>query len=127
MSKSQQKTEQNRRAGLSDMEFHRKADDLIEKYAEESKDILQRQAKTIACHRKAGVVTREHVEEAKTIIKRSGHEYNSVKALTLFIGSAFFGAFVTSFMTELGGNTVFAIYIVLGFIGIILAFWSLWH
>jgi hypothetical protein len=82
---------------------------------------LVHQSKLIAFQRDDDLVTRNHVNEAFETINRQ-RETNWAQALLLAIGSAFFGAGVQGFITELSNNRPvwIAVYVVLAFAGMFL-------
>jgi hypothetical protein len=67
-----------------------------------------------------------HIEEAKDMVEGE-QKQNWSKELIMILGSAFFGAFLQGFITELstGRTWLIAIYTAIGFIGILMVFWGL--
>lgn len=84
------------------------------------------QAKILAFSQKANVVLSSHVDEALELLNSRKRESWS-RQISIVVGSAFFGASIQGFVSELSAGHAFlvAAYAVLGFIGMILVFWAL--
>ena len=107
------------------IEIHPKAKQLALECVDSYSTALIVQAKLIAYRDKAGVVIVNHVQEASEIIK-AREKQSTVRELLIIIGSAFFGAFIQGFITELstGNRTLIVIYTILGFLGISMVFFG---
>jgi len=107
-------------------ELHPQAERLAQAYIRDFATSLLLQAKILAYRRKADVVLSTHVEQAKDVIE-SERKQSWSRELVIILGSAFFGAFLQGFITELstGRTGLIAIYTAIGFIGILMVFWGL--
>ncbi len=102
------------------------AEKLLKEEADNYEASLLLQSKLIAFQRKDDLVLSNHVKEAKDVI-RAEWKQKWTRELMLVVGGALLGAFVQGFITELsnGNSALVVIYVLLGFIGMFLVFWSL--
>lgn len=79
-------------------------------------------AKTLAYERNDEVVLVNHVKEALTEMREKPRR-KRWKELVILIGGSFFGAFVQGFIAELanGNTTLVVVYVMLGFVGLVMA------
>ena len=102
------------------------AKEALKQYAKDYAAAILHNARLIAYRDHALEVKRVHIEEAIETINKSKKRPWS-RDLLITIGGALFGAFVQGFIQELSdGNTILiAVYVVLGFIGVLLVFQGL--
>lgn len=107
-------------------ELHPQAENLARQYIDDFASSLILQAKILAYRRKDDIVLSTHIEEALDAITKE-RKQNWTKELSIFVGAAFFGAFIQGFVTELnaGRTGLVAIYTIMGFVGMLLAFWGI--
>lgn len=107
-------------------ELHPQAEQLARAYIDEFADSLLLQSKVLAVIQKTEVVLSQQVEEARAIIIRE-EERAWPREFLIILGSAFFGAFLQGFLTELasGRGTLVAIYTIVGFAGMMMVFLGL--
>lgn len=113
--------QQTDEGGITRVPLHPAADDLIRWRVYQFAASLVHQAKLIAFMRDDDLVTRNHVNEALERLNRQ-RESSWLQALLLTIGSAFFGAGVQGFITEVSNNrpSWIVTYGVLALVGMIL-------
>lgn len=116
----------NQQIEAVNIELHPQAETLAQAHIRDFATSLLLQAKILAFRRKADIVLSTHIEEAKVIIE-SEKRQSWTRELIIILGGAFFGAFLQGFITELssGRMGLVAIYTAIGFIGILMVFWSL--
>lgn len=103
-------------------ELHQSASEKAQEYIDDFAAALVLQAKILAFRdKKAALVLRHHVEEAAEFIS-SGKKKDRLRELLKILGGVFFGAFVPGIMTSLPANDIqmTVIYIILGFVGMLL-------
>lgn len=108
------------------IELHPQAANLARELVNDFSISLLLQAKTMAFQQKADMVMSSHINEAREILQ-SEQKRNWSREIFMILGSAFLGAFIQGFTTELSsGNTfLIATYTVMGFIGMLMVFWGL--
>jgi hypothetical protein len=109
-----------------DIELHPQAEKQARQHVNNFATSLLLQAKIIAYRTKADAVLTNHIDEALDVITREKKQTWS-RELLIILGSAFVGAFIQGFISELSsGNTLLiTTYTVLGFIGMFMVFWGL--
>ena len=109
-----------------DIDLHPEAAKRAKQYVVEFATTLLLQAKLIAFRAKADVVLSNHIDEALDLITRDKRKTWS-RELLIILGSAFFGAFIQGFISELssGKASLVAIYTILGFVGMFMVFLGL--
>ncbi len=109
-------------------ELHPEAEKRAQAYIRDFATSLLLQAKILAFQRRANVVLSTHVEEAKDLVEGE-RQQSWLRQLVIILGSAFLGAFLQGFVTELSTEPpnpwVIAAYTAMGFIGIMAVFWGL--
>ena len=107
-------------------DLHPQAENLAYEFVNDFAVSLLLQAKTIAYQRKADVVMSSHIIEAREILQ-SEYRKNWFREILIVLGSAFLGAFIQGFTTELstGNSVLIAVYTAMGFSGMLMVFWGL--
>lgn len=109
-----------------DIDLHPQAMQKARKCVNDFAVALIMQAKTLAFLKKADLVLTIHVDEALEMLntKKQGSWFREI---AIIVGSAFFGAFIQGFVSELSSGNAFLIatYTVMGFVGIFAVFWGL--
>ena len=107
-------------------ELHSQAKKLVKQYINSFSESLILQAKVLAFRRGAELVLSNDVQDALEILSKERSK-KWIKQLLIILGSAFFGAFLQGFITELSRGNIFliAVYTFLGFMGMLLVFWGL--
>ena len=107
-------------------DLHPEAEKRAKQYVNDFATSLLLQAKIIAFRTKADVVLSNHVDEALDSINRDKKQTWS-RELLIILGSAFVGAFIQGFISELssGNSLLIATYTVLGFVGMFMVFLGL--
>lgn len=118
----------NKQREVLRVEFHEKAESEARKIVDHFSVSLIVQSKLVAYQKRAEQVLSSHVQQALDHINRNSAR-GWAREITIAVGSAFFGAFVPGFITELGaGRTAYvAVYTILGIFGIIMVAWGLQH
>jgi len=103
-----------------------RADSALKQYAKDYAAAILLNARLIAYRNNSEQIELSHVEKAIENISKTKKNLWS-KDLVITIGGALFGAFVQGFITELSnGNPILvAVYVILGFAGIMLVFWGI--
>ncbi len=98
----------------------------IQQYVRNYASLILLQARMIAINSKSASINVEHIDAAIDEIKVNRRN-RPKKELALIIGSSMFGAFVQGFITEIwnGNTTLIVIYVLCGFIGMIIVFMGL--
>jgi hypothetical protein len=109
-----------------DVELDPKAAHKARQYVNNFALALILQAKTLAFTKRAQVVTLAHMDHAFEILNENSQQA-WLRLFATLIGSAFFGAFVQGFLSELmaGQAYLMAAYTGLGFVGLLLVLWGL--
>ncbi len=102
------------------------AETALKQYAKDYAAAILLNAKIIAYRNNAKKIALSHVEEAIEHINKTKKRQWS-KDLLITVGGAFFGAFVQGFITELssGNSILVAVYVMLGFAGVLMVFWGI--
>jgi hypothetical protein len=114
---------QKRESKVEEYALHPQAEELARELATNYAASLVLQGKILAFQQRSDEVQSVHIEQARDII--SGEQKRGwTRELLLVFGSALVGAFIQGFITELsaGHQLLTAIYVVLGFIGMLLVF-----
>jgi hypothetical protein len=114
------------RVKAEDLSLNPQAKLLASEVADSYENSLIIQAKVLAAQQGMDEVQRVHIERAHDLLIRVENE-GWVKQLLLIFGSASIGAFIQGFITELsaGHKALTAIYVALGFVGMLMVFWAL--
>jgi hypothetical protein len=109
-----------------DIDLHPQAVQKARKCINDFAITLIMQAKTLAFSKKADLVLTTHIDEALEMLNTKKRE-SWYREIAIIIGSAFFGAFIQGFVSELSSGNAFLIasYTVMGFAGIFMVFWGL--
>jgi len=107
-------------------EVHTSAESIWRECVSDYAASLLLEAKLIAHRRKDDIVLSTHVEEALDAVSKA-RKRSWMRKIAIFIGAALLGAFVQGFVNELyaGHTTLVVVYTVLGFFGMLLAFWGI--
>jgi hypothetical protein len=102
------------------------AEIAIKQYAKDYAAAILLYAKLSARRNNSDIVNSSHIDDAIALINRNRKKFWS-RDLMITLGGAFFGAFIQGFVTELGNNNslLITVYVIIGFIGLILVFWGL--
>ena len=108
---------------VEDYSLHPQAEELARELATNYAASLVLQGKILAFQERVNEVQSVHIEHARDLIS-SGQRKGWKKEMLLVFGSALVGAFIQGFITELsaGQRLLTAIYVSLGFAGILLVF-----
>lgn len=102
-----------------------KAEMVLKQYVKDYAAAILLYAKLNAHRAKSDVINPSHVDDAIDLMNRNRKKFWS-RDLMITLGGAFFGAFIQGFITELGSNNVLVtVYVILGFIGLVMIFWGL--
>ncbi|MCI0693177.1 hypothetical protein L0337_14380 [candidate division KSB1 bacterium] len=106
--------------------LHPHAEDRLREHTDDFHASLALQAKVLAFKEKADLVLSAHVEEARRMIVSKKRDAWRQEISTI-VGGAFFGAFLSGFITALpaGDKLAIVIYTTLGFVGMFLVFWGI--
>lgn len=108
---------------VEDYKLHPQAEEYATSVAANYAASLVLQSKILAFQQKANEVQSFHIDQARDIIA-GGQKQGWKKEVLLVFGSALVGAFVQGFITELaaGHQLLTAVYVILGFLGMLLIF-----
>jgi len=109
-----------------EIDLHPEAEKRAKQYVMDFATSLLLQAKLIAFRTKADMVLSNYIDEALDSINRDKNRTWS-RELLIILGSAFVGAFIQGFVSELatGNALLIATYTVLGFVGMFMVFLGL--
>lgn len=107
------------------LQLHQEAEKRAKQHVRDFSVALLMQAKLVAFQEKADMVLSNHVDNA--LDKISTVKRVRSKELLIIVGSAFFGAFVQGFISELPTLrvTLIVAYVLLGFAGMFMVFWAM--
>ena len=111
---------------VEQLPLHQQAEETVKDLASDYAASLVLQARVLATQQEMDEVQRIHIEDAHDLLFRDQRKSRS-KELLLVFGSALVGAFIQGFITELnaGHKWLTAIYVLLGFVGMLLVFRAL--
>jgi hypothetical protein len=116
--------EQHPEDPIMNKELHPQAEERATQYVNRFADLLLSQSKTLAHNEDAELVLQRHVIEAHEILRRKEKE-TRLKQFLLMFGSLFLGVFFSGFITEITktppSKGLIVVYVVLGFVGLLLA------
>lgn len=109
-----------------DIELHPNAKKQARQHVNNFSTALILQAKIIAYRTKADTVLTHHINDALDAINNERKQSWS-RELLIILGSAFVGAFIQGFISELsnGNSLLIVIYTILGFTGMFMVFLGL--
>lgn len=114
----------DRQLEVIDIKLHPPAEEFIEDLIMDFGTTLLVQAKTLAYQREDDIVLKNHVSDALNIIQQERRP-KRWRNWAVALGGVLLGTFVSGFTAELSSRMhpiMLAIYVVLGFLGLILMF-----
>ena len=106
--------------------LHPQAQTTAEAHIQDFADALMLHSKTIAAIQGADEVQSVHVNAARNIILATFQKANRSSELYILFGSILLGAFLQGFVTEYSNGRPgwMVIYVILGLVGTLMAFWG---
>jgi len=113
----------DKQTAVLNQNLHPPAEERLREYTDDFHASLALQAKVLAFKEKADLVLSVHVDEARRVIVSKRPEAWRQEMSTI-LGGAFFGAFISGFITALpaADKLAIVIYTTLGFVGMFLIF-----
>jgi hypothetical protein len=117
----------SQRIDITTLELHESARELATEYIENFTNRLILQAQILAGKNGDNIVINTHVMAALDIIDKYGETRNHFNDICLALGGSLFGVFISGFISSLstGDKVLIVIYMLMGFIGMILIMWNI--